>query len=106
MRIVGGETLTDRTCGTCANCYLEDTGIHTTPALMHFNLQGACALVNPDDRHVGSFVLLDRVRSCKQWRQCQYPRQVHPPRTKQMVHKGQWWTDIERNAQLTLEDFA
>ena len=82
--------MTDRTCGTCANCYLEDSGIYTTPVLMHFNLQGACALVNPDDRHVGSFVQIDRIRSCKQWRQCQYPRQVHPPRTKQMVHKGQW----------------
>lgn len=98
--------MTDRTCGTCANCYLEDTAIHTTPALMHFNLQGACALVNPDDRHVGSFVQIDRIRSCKHWKQCQYPRQVHPPRTKQMVQKGQWWTDIERNPQLTLEDFA
>ena len=74
--------MTDRTCGTCANCYLEDTAIHTIPALMHFNLQGACSLINPDDRHVGSFVLLDRVRSCKHWKQCQYPRQVHPPRTK------------------------
>ena len=98
--------MTDRTCGTCAHCYLEDTGIHTTPALMHFNLQGACALVNPGDRHVGGFVLLDRVRSCKNWKQCQYPRQVHPARTKQMIQKGQWWTDIERNPQLTLEDFA
>ena len=97
--------MTDRTCGTCANCYLADTAIHTTLSLMHFNLQGACSLINPDDRHVGSFVLLDRVRSCKHWKQCQYPRQVHPPRTKQMVHKGQWWTDIERNPQLTLEEF-
>ena len=97
--------MTDRTCGTCAHCYLEDTGIHTTPALMHFNLQGACSLVNPDDRHVGSFVQIDRIRSCKQWRQCQYPRQVHPARTKQMIQKGQWWTDIERNPQQTLEAF-
>ena len=103
---MGGETVTDRTCGNCSHCYLEDTGIYSVPVLIPYNLQGACDLVNPDDRHVGSYVQLDRARSCKQWRQCQYPRQVHPARPKQMTQKGQWWTDIERNAQLTLEDFA
>lgn len=97
--------MTDRTCGNCSHCYLEDTGIYSVPSLMHYNLQGACSLINPDDRHVASYVQLDRVRSCKQWRQCQYPRQVHPARTKQMVQKGQWWTDIERNPQQTLEAF-
>ena len=102
---MGGETVTDRTCGNCSHCYLENTGIYSVPALMHYNLQGACDLVNPDDRHVGSYVQLDRARSCKQWRQCQYPRQVHPARPKQMTQKGQWWTDIVKDPQQTLEAF-
>lgn len=97
--------MTDRTCGNCSHCYLEDTGIYSVPVLMHYNLQGACDLVNLDDRHVGSYVQLDRARSCRNWKQCQYPRQVHPTRPKQMTQKGQWWTDIVRDPQQTLEAF-
>ena len=97
--------MTDRTCGNCSHCYLENSGIYSVPVLMHYNLQGACGLINPDDRHVGSYVQLDRVRSCKQWKQCQYPRQVHPARPKQMTQKGQWWTDIVKDPQQTLEAF-
>ena len=48
--------MTDRTCGNCSHCYLENSGIYSVPVLMHYNLQGACDLVNPDDRHVGSYV--------------------------------------------------
>lgn len=102
-----------RSCRMCSHCYQEDSGIYETPRMLRFNVTGACDLVRPDDRHVGSFVILDRVKPCKQWTKAVHPIRVHPPRTKKMVHDGIWWTDIERERkaerqskrQRTLEDF-
>lgn len=102
-----------RTCRNCANCYQEDTAIYTAPSMLKHNVEGACGLINPDDRHVGSFVRLDPERSCRQWTRAIHPIRVHPARTKRMVHDGIWWTDIERarrqerqsKRQRTLEDF-
>lgn len=97
-------------CRLCGLAYLIDNRrTYETPALQRIDV--CCGVPQGEGYflHVSSFkgtLSAPIIGRCKDFRELPGPPKAWPPVTPKMMHQGLWWTDVKKDAQRRLGDFA
>lgn len=86
-------------CMLCTHAYREDKDWFSLESMIQYNVDVACGLINPNDRHVSSFE--GHQSRCEKYAPSMLPIRVFLERPHDMVKAGRWWTDKEEGPEQT-----